>query len=91
LYIFGGLECVGQSFAYVAHFEFLRDVLIRTQRDTVASRRATFGVEKEDELLKIICQKSLAPNAKLPGIQAKEVAGCHPGGYKEMSSIFADQ
>jgi hypothetical protein len=25
LYIFGGLECVGYSFAYVAHFVFLRD------------------------------------------------------------------
>jgi hypothetical protein len=35
------LECVGHSFAYVAHFLFLRDVLIRTQRVAVASRRAT--------------------------------------------------
>jgi hypothetical protein len=39
-YIFGGLECVGHSFAYVAHFVFLRDVWLRTQRDGVASRRA---------------------------------------------------
>jgi hypothetical protein len=39
LYIFGGLECVGHSFAYVAHFVFLRDVWIRTQRVAVASRR----------------------------------------------------
>ncbi len=38
---FGGLECVGHSFAYVAHFVFLRDVWIRTQRAAVASRRAT--------------------------------------------------
>jgi hypothetical protein len=28
---FGGLECVGHPFAYVAHFVFLRDVCIRTQ------------------------------------------------------------
>jgi hypothetical protein len=42
LYIFfGGLQCVGNSFAYVAHFVFLRDVLIRTQRAAVASRRVT--------------------------------------------------
>jgi hypothetical protein len=26
VYFFGGLECVGHSFAYVAHFVFLRDV-----------------------------------------------------------------
>jgi hypothetical protein len=30
--IFGGLECVSHSFAYVVHFVFLRDVWIRTQR-----------------------------------------------------------
>jgi hypothetical protein len=29
---FCGLECVGHSFADVAHFVFLRDVYIRTQR-----------------------------------------------------------
>ncbi len=41
LYIFfGGLECVGHSFAYVAQYVFLRDVWIRTQRAAVASRRA---------------------------------------------------
>ncbi len=33
---FGRLEC-----AFVAHFVFLRDVWIRTQRAAVASRRAT--------------------------------------------------
>jgi hypothetical protein len=38
---FGGLECVGHSFAYVALFVFLRDVWIRTQRAAVASSRAT--------------------------------------------------
>jgi hypothetical protein len=38
---FGGLECVGQSFAHVAHFVFLRDVWIRTQRAAVASKRTT--------------------------------------------------
>jgi hypothetical protein len=31
----------GDSFAYVAHFVFLRDVRIRTQRAAVARRRAT--------------------------------------------------
>jgi hypothetical protein len=32
LFIFSGLECVGHSFAYVAHFfVFLRDVWIQTQ------------------------------------------------------------
>ncbi len=34
---FGRLECVGHSFADVAHFV---DVWIRTQRASVASRRA---------------------------------------------------
>jgi hypothetical protein len=38
---FGGLVCVGHSFAYVAHFVVLRDVGMRTQRTTVASRPAT--------------------------------------------------
>jgi hypothetical protein len=41
MYIFGGLECVGHFFAYVAHFVFLRDVWIRTQRAAVESRSAT--------------------------------------------------
>jgi hypothetical protein len=41
MYFLGALECAGHSFAYVAHFVFLRDVCIRTQRATVASRRAT--------------------------------------------------
>ncbi len=41
IYFFGGLEQVGHSFAYVAHFVFLRDVWIRTQRAAVASRGAT--------------------------------------------------
>jgi hypothetical protein len=42
LYIFfGGLECVGLSFACVAYFVFLGDVWIRTQTAAVASRRAT--------------------------------------------------
>ncbi len=38
---FGGLECVGHSFAYVAHFVFLGDVWIRTQRAAVASKGAS--------------------------------------------------
>ncbi len=37
---FGWLDCVGHSFAYVAHFVFLRDVWILTQSAAVASRRA---------------------------------------------------
>ncbi len=38
---FGGLECDSHSFANLAHFVFLRDVWIRTQRAVVASRCAT--------------------------------------------------
>ena len=38
---FGVLECVGHSFANVAHLWFLRDVWIRTQSAAVASGRAT--------------------------------------------------
>jgi hypothetical protein len=40
-FLLGGLECNGISFVYVAHFVFLRDVWIRTQRAAVASRRDT--------------------------------------------------
>ncbi len=38
---FGGLKFVGHSFEYIAHFVFLRDAWIRTQRAAVAARRAT--------------------------------------------------
>jgi hypothetical protein len=41
VYFFGGLEFVGHSFANFAHFVFLRDVWIRTQRAAVTSRRTT--------------------------------------------------
>ncbi len=41
LLFFGGLKCVGHSFAYVAYFVFFKDVMIRTQRAAVASRCAT--------------------------------------------------
>ncbi len=41
VYFFGGLECVGHPFAYVAHLWFLRDVWIWTQSAAVASWRAT--------------------------------------------------
>jgi hypothetical protein len=34
---FGGLECVGHSYAYVARFVVLRDVWILTQRAAVAT------------------------------------------------------
>ncbi len=37
---FGRLECVGHSFANVAHLWFLRDVWIRTQSAAVISGRA---------------------------------------------------
>ncbi len=40
-FFFGWLECVGHSFAYVAHLWFLRDVWIGTQSAAVASWRAT--------------------------------------------------
>ncbi len=41
VYFFGGLECVGHSFASVAHLCFLRDVYgIRTQINAVVSWRA---------------------------------------------------
>jgi hypothetical protein len=33
-YSFGGLECVGHCFAYVAHFVLMRDVWARIQRAT---------------------------------------------------------
>jgi hypothetical protein len=38
---FGVLECVGHTFAHVAHLIFLRDVWIKTLRAAVASRRST--------------------------------------------------
>ncbi len=41
VYFLGGLECVGHSFVNVAHFVFLKDVWIRTQRAAVSSRCAT--------------------------------------------------
>jgi hypothetical protein len=40
VYLFGGLEFIGHSFAYVVHFVFLRYVWIRTQRAAKASWRA---------------------------------------------------
>ncbi len=36
---FGGPECVRHSFAYVAHFYFIMDVWIQTQRSAISSRR----------------------------------------------------
>jgi hypothetical protein len=39
LNVFGGMECAGHSFAYVAHLVFFRHVWIRTQRATAANRR----------------------------------------------------
>jgi hypothetical protein len=35
VFFFGSLECVSHTFTYVAHFVFLRDVWIRTQRAVV--------------------------------------------------------
>jgi hypothetical protein len=37
-FFFGGLQCVGHFFTYVAHLVFLENVWIRTQRAAVASR-----------------------------------------------------
>jgi hypothetical protein len=39
IFVLGGLVCVDHSFAYVAHFVFMRDVWIRTQRPAVASNQ----------------------------------------------------
>jgi hypothetical protein len=39
--VFCWLECIGHSFSYVAHFLFLIDVWIRTQRAGLANRRTT--------------------------------------------------
>jgi hypothetical protein len=39
VYFFGGLECVGHSFAYVAQFVFLKYVWIRTQIAAAASSK----------------------------------------------------
>jgi hypothetical protein len=67
IYFFGGLQCVGHSFAYVAHFVFLRDVWIQSQR--AASRRAT---NLDIHLLKKITDittKNHPPPINLQGIQ----------------------
>ncbi len=39
LHYFGGPECVGHSFAYVAHFYFIMDVWIQTQSAVIPSKR----------------------------------------------------
>jgi hypothetical protein len=39
---FCGLECVGHSFAYVAHFVFFKDVWIRTQKCKVVYKMFSF-------------------------------------------------
>jgi hypothetical protein len=39
IYFFSGLESVGHSFAYAAHFVLLRDVWIRIQRAAAANRQ----------------------------------------------------
>jgi hypothetical protein len=41
IFFWGGLECVGPTFAYVAHLVFLRDAWIRTQRAAILSICAT--------------------------------------------------
>jgi hypothetical protein len=40
IFFFCGLECVGHSFAFVAHFVLFGYVWIRTQSATIASRLA---------------------------------------------------
>jgi hypothetical protein len=49
------LEFVGHSFAYVVHFEFLKDVWIRTQRAAVASRRATNLATHLSNVIFVLC------------------------------------
>jgi hypothetical protein len=39
--LFAEIECVGHSFAYVAHFFIFERCLVRTQRVALAIRRAT--------------------------------------------------
>ncbi len=41
IYFFGGLECVGHSFAYVANFGIFERCLDSNQRAAIASWRAT--------------------------------------------------
>jgi hypothetical protein len=53
-FFFGGLECVGHSFAYVAHLRFLRDVWIRTQSAAVASWRATNLATHPSRIFRIV-------------------------------------
>jgi hypothetical protein len=51
-FLFDGLECVGHSFAYVAHFLFLIDVWIRA---AAASSRAT-NLHTHPSTM-VLCQK----------------------------------
>jgi hypothetical protein len=48
---FGGLECVGHSFAYVAHFVFLRDVWIRTLIANLAAHLPNLATHFPDWIL----------------------------------------
>ncbi len=73
---FGGLECVGRSFVYVVHFKFLRDVWITTQRAAVTTYFLSGNIKHKTDLAEARMRSSRVVRA---------------GGYKEMSSTFADQ
>jgi hypothetical protein len=49
---FGGLECVGHSFAYVAHYVFLRDVWIRTYVESCCGKQARYQLSFRTHLPK---------------------------------------
>ncbi len=40
IHMYGGIDCIGQFFAYVVNFVFLRDFWIRTQRTAEANTGA---------------------------------------------------
>jgi hypothetical protein len=54
-HFFGGLECVGHFFAYVAHFVLLRDVWVRIQRAAVSSSRAWSPIAND---MNFACKKT---------------------------------
>jgi hypothetical protein len=57
IFLLGGLECVGHSFAYVAHFVFLRYVCIRTDShpESSLSKQARYQLSHLSPYLNIIC------------------------------------
>ncbi len=53
--------CVGQSFTYVTHFRFLRDVWIQTQRDALAARRRVTNLASHIPLLRSLTNRIFLP------------------------------